>query len=48
MNAIELAAAAAAILGAGAYLRWAVAPVLTAYRIGKQAAILTSVNREDR
>jgi hypothetical protein len=48
MNAIELATAAAAVLGAGAYLRWAVTPVLTAYRIGKLAAILTNVNREDR
>jgi hypothetical protein len=46
MNAIELAAtAAAAVLGAGAYLRWAIQPVSTAYRIGRTVG-RHSVNRD--
>jgi hypothetical protein len=28
---------AAAVIGAGAYVRWAVTPVLPAYRIGDEA-----------
>jgi len=35
MNAIQIIAAGAGILGAGAYLRWAITPVCLAYEIGR-------------
>jgi hypothetical protein len=48
VNVIEIIAAGAGVLGAGAYLRWAVRPVLLAYWVGKQVAVLARVNREGR
>jgi len=47
MNAVVIIVAGAGVLGAGAYLRWAITPVLIAYRLGKHAALLARVNRKD-
>lgn len=38
MTTIEIIATGTGILGAGAYLRWAISPVLIAYRVGRCAA----------
>jgi hypothetical protein len=46
MSTIEIITAGAAIVGAGAYLRWAVTPVRIAYALGKQAAALAGVNQD--
>ena len=46
MNAIEIIAAGAGVLGAGAYLRWAVRPVCLAYWVGKQVAVIARVKDE--
>ena len=40
MQVAEIAGAAAGVVAAGAYLRWAVRPVLVAYWVGRKAARL--------
>jgi hypothetical protein len=38
MTAIDITGAAAAVIAAGAYLRWAVAPIRLAFALGRRAA----------